>query len=156
MALWGGLTLQRAIVASRLNDADTAYAHLARARRMATRLGEGQNHFNTEFGPANVSLHEIAVAVEVGDAGRALRVAAELDVSGLSDERRGRMLVDVARAHAQRRQVEEATTALLEAEEITPEQIQNHRAVRQLVTDLLTMREPPGSDLRELADRTGA
>lgn len=156
MSLWGGLTLQRAVAASRLNDATAAYGHLARAKEIAGRLGDGRNDYNTEFGPANVALHEIAVAVELGDAGHALRVAATVDVSGLSVERRSRMLIDVARAHAQRRQVAEATAVLLEAEQIAPEQLQNHRVARQLVTDLLTMQEPPASELRELAERVGA
>jgi aldehyde:ferredoxin oxidoreductase len=155
MSLWGGLTLQRAVAASRVNEADAAYEHLARARDIAERLGEGRNDYNTEFGPANVALHEIAVAVEVGDAGQALRVAASVDPSGLSAGRRARMLIDVARAHTQRRHVDEATSVLLEAETVTPEQIQNHRVVRQLVSDLLTMQEPQSADLRGLADRVG-
>jgi transcriptional regulator with XRE-family HTH domain len=156
MSLWGGLTLQRAVAASRINDANVAYGHLARAREVAARLGDGRNDYNTEFGPANVALHEIAVAVELGDAGQALRVASSVDASALSAERRARMLIDLARAHAQRRQVDEAVSTLLEAETIAPEQIRNHRIVRQLVSDLLTMHEPPRADLRELADRVGA
>ena len=54
MSLWGGLTLQRAVIAARVNDPDTAYGQLERARQMAGRLGEGRNEYNTEFGPANV------------------------------------------------------------------------------------------------------
>jgi transcriptional regulator with XRE-family HTH domain len=144
MSLWGALTLQRAVIASRVSDPD------------AGRLGEGRNDYNTEFGPANVGLYEIAVAVELGDAGRALRAAATVESSGLSAERRARMLIDIARAHAQRRQVTEAITALLQAEEITPEQVRGHELVRQLASDLLTMQDPPSSGLRELAARVGA
>ncbi|MET8158905.1 helix-turn-helix domain-containing protein [Sphaerisporangium sp. NPDC005289] len=155
MSLWGGLTLQRAVAASRLNEATTAYEHLARAREVAERLGEGRNDYNTEFGPANVTLHEVAVGVELGDAGHALRVGTAVDTSALSPERRARLHVDLARAHAQRRQVEEAVSALLEAETITPEQIRNHRITYQLVSDLLTMQDPPSPELRELADRIG-
>ncbi|MFC7381938.1 helix-turn-helix domain-containing protein [Sphaerisporangium rhizosphaerae] len=155
MSLWGGLTLQRAVAASRLNEATTAYEHLARAREVAERLGEGRNDYNTEFGPANVTLHEVAVGVELGDAGHALRVGTAVDTSALSPERRARLHVDLARAHAQRRQVEEAVSALLEAEAITPEQIRNHRITYQLVSDLLTMQDPPSPELRELADRIG-
>ncbi|MEU8252389.1 helix-turn-helix transcriptional regulator [Nonomuraea sp. NPDC048916] len=156
MSLWGGLTLQRAVAASRLNQADTAYEHLAKAREMAGRLGDGRNDYNTEFGPANVALHEVAVAVEVGDAGHALRVGSAVDTSTLSGERRARLNIDLARAHAQRRQVDEAVFALLAAEAITPEQIPNHRVVRQLVSDLLAMQDPASSELRGLADRVGA
>jgi transcriptional regulator with XRE-family HTH domain len=156
MSLWGGLTLQRAVIASRVNDPDTAYGHLESARRIAGRLGEGRNDHNTEFGPANVALYEIAVAVELGDAGRALRTATTVDTSGLSAERRARMLIDIARAHAQRRQVGEAVAALRQAEDITPEQFHTHDLVRQLVSDLLTMQDPPSSELRGLAARLPA
>jgi transcriptional regulator with XRE-family HTH domain len=156
MSLWGGLTLQRAVIAARLNDPGTAYGHLEQASQIAGRLGEGRNDYNTEFGPANVGLYEIAVAVELGDAGRALRSAATVDTTGLSAERRARMLIDVARAHAQRRQVRDAVAALREAEQITPEQVRSHDLVRQLVTDLLTMQDPPASELRDLAGRLTA
>jgi transcriptional regulator with XRE-family HTH domain len=155
VSLWGGLTLQRALIASRVNDPDAAYSHLGRAAEVAGRLGEGRNDYNTEFGPANVSLHEISVAVELGDAGRALRAAAVVDTSGLSAERRARTLIDVARAHAQRRQVGEAVAALRQAEEISPELVRGHDLVRQLVSDLLTMQDPPLAELRELALRVG-
>ncbi|MEV0617134.1 helix-turn-helix transcriptional regulator [Nonomuraea sp. NPDC050404] len=155
MSLWGGLALQRAVAASQLNQAEIAYEHLSRAREMAARVGEGRNDYNTEFGPANVAVHEVAVAVEVGDAGHALRVGAAVDASTLSVERRGRLAVDLARAHAQRRQVDEAVARLLEAESITPEQVRNHRVVRQLVSDLLSMQDPASAELRELAGRVG-
>ncbi len=152
----GALTLQRAVTAARVNDPDTAYEHLDRAREIAGRLGEGRNDYNTEFGPANVELHEIAVAVELGDAGRALRTAAAVDAATLSAERRARMLIDVARAHAQRRQADDAVAALRQAEAITPEHVRGHPVVRQLVSDLLTMQDPPSTDLRELSVRLGA
>jgi hypothetical protein len=94
--------------------------------------------------------------VELGDAGRALRVAATVDGADLSPERRARMLMDVARAHAQRRQVGEAVAALLQAEEITPEQVRVHGLVRQVVADLLAMQNPPGPALAALSARVGA
>jgi len=156
MSLWGALTLQRAMAAAHLNQADPAYHHLARAREMAERLGEGRNDFNTEFGPANVALYEVAVAVELGDAGRAIRIGTTVDTSVLSSERRARLHIDLARAHAQRRQVDDAVAALRTAESITPEQVHNHRVVRRLVADLLTMQSPPSAELRELAERVGA
>ena len=139
MSLWGGLILQRAVIAAHANDPDLAYRQLELTSHAAARLGEGHNQYNTEFGPANVRLYEIAVAVELGDAGRALHAARAVDASGLSAERRARMLIDVARAHAQRRQADEAVDALLQAEAITPEQTRGHALVRQLVSDLLSM-----------------
>ena len=156
LSLLGGLTLQRAVIAAHVNDPDLAYAQLERASLVAGRLGEEHDEYNTEFGPANVRLYEIAVAVELGDAGRALRAAATVDTSSLSAERQARMLIDVARAHAQRRQISEAVAALLHAEAITPEQVRGHALVRQLVSDLLTMQDPPEAELRDLAKRLTA
>ena len=155
MSLWGALTLQRAIIAARASDAPAAYGHLDRARQMAARLGAGRNDYNTEFGPANVDIFEVAVAVELGDAGRALRAAESADVSGLSAERRSRMLMDVARAHTQRRQVADAVAALAQADGIAPELVRGHYLARQLVSDLLTMQDPPGDELRALSVRLG-
>jgi transcriptional regulator with XRE-family HTH domain len=156
MSLWGGMMLQRAVVAARINDPDTAYDQLERARQVADRLGEGRNDYNTEFGPANVGLQEVAIAVDLGDAGRALRAATAVDTSGLSAERRARLLIEVGRAHAQRRQADEAVAALLQAEQITPELVRGHALVRQLVSDLLTMQDPPASELRDLSKRLTA
>ena len=156
MSLWGGLTLQRAVIAARIGDPDTAYDQLERAKQIAGRLGEGRNEYNTEFGPANVGLQEVAIAVDLGDAGRALRTAAAVDTSSLSAERRARLLIEIARAHAQRRQAGEAVTTLLQAEQITPELVRGHVLVRQLVSDLLTMQDPPAAELRDLARRLTA
>jgi transcriptional regulator with XRE-family HTH domain len=155
-SMWGALTLQRAVTAAHLGDAATAYGFLDRARPVAERTGPGRNDYNTEFGPANVALYEIAVAVELGDAGRALRVASAIDTAGLSPERRARMLIDVARAHAQRRQVGDAVAALTEAERLTPEQVHAHALVRQVVADLEAMQSPPSPELAALSVRVAA
>lgn len=155
MSLWGGLTLQRAIIAARSGEAPAAYRHLDHARQMAARLGDGRNDYNTEFGPANVGLFEIAVAVELGDAGRALRAAEAVDVTRMSGERQARMLLDVARAHAQRRQVGEAAAALARAEDIAPELVHGHYLARQVASDLLTMTDAPGDELHALSVRLG-
>lgn len=155
-ALWGALTLQRAEIAANLNDADAAYGFLDQARTAAERVGPGRNDFATDFGPANVTLYDVAVAVQLGDAGRALRSAEAVDVSSLSPERRTRLLVDVARAHAQRRHADEAVGALRQAEEISPELVRGHPLVRQLVADLLAVQTPPSAGLSALATRVSA
>jgi hypothetical protein len=41
MSLWGGLTSQRAVIAARLNDSETAYSQLDLAKAVALKLGEG-------------------------------------------------------------------------------------------------------------------
>ncbi|WP_261558267.1 hypothetical protein [Frankia tisae] len=73
-----------------------------------------------EFGPANVTLHEMSVAVDLGDTGDALGRAARIDTAGLSPERRIHFLVNVARAHAQRRARGSVLAALMEAKQVAP------------------------------------
>ncbi|MDQ0991643.1 helix-turn-helix domain-containing protein [Streptomyces sp. V3I7] len=155
VALHGALTLQRAIAAARLNKADEAYDHLREARTAAAQVGEGRNDYNTEFGPTNVDLHEVSVAVDLGDAGVALRAAQAVDASGLSAERQTRFQVDVARAHAQRRQTYDAVAALLRAQELSADLLRSLPMVKQLTADLLTMSQAPSQELRDLAEELG-
>ncbi len=156
VALRGALTLQRAVAAARANQAEDAYGFLRDAREMAEQVGAGRNDYNTEFGPTNVGLHEVAVAVDLGDAGLALRAADAVDASGLSPERQTRFRIDVARAHTQRRQVGDAVSALMAARELSPEMLRAMPLVKQLVSDLLTMSQPPSDQLRSLANEVGA
>ena len=156
MSVIGALHLIAAIAATRLNQIDGARDHLAAAEGAAQRLGEDRNDFHTEFGPTNVAIHAVAIAVESGDAGEALRRAAKIDASQLSPERRARFLIDVARAYGQRRKTEDAVRTLREAERLTPEQVRTNELVREMVRDLLrTGRRQPDKTVRELARRIG-
>jgi hypothetical protein len=155
-SVWGALTLQRAVIAARRNDARAAFAHLAAARQAAERIGADHNDYHTEFGPANVALHEVSVAADLGEAGMALSAAGSVDASGLSAERQGRLWIDVARAHAQRRRVDDAVAALIQAEAITPEQVYRLPLVRQLIGDLLTFQHEPTAELQRLAEAVSA
>jgi transcriptional regulator with XRE-family HTH domain len=156
VALWGALNQVGAVIATRANEEEIARQRMRKAEEAAARLGEDRNDFETEFGPTNVALHAVAVAVELGDAGEALRRAAPVDASRLSVERRGRFLLDVARAYAQRRKTAEAVRAIEEAEALTPEQVRSHPMVREMVRDLLRgERRRVNPELRRLAERVG-
>ncbi len=155
LSLLGAMNLVLAVINAREGSRAQTHEHIDRAREIAARLGEDRNDFDTEFGPTNVEIHAVSTAVELGDAGLALEVAEQVDASGLSPERQARFLLDVARAHAQRRHVGEATAALLEAEVLTPEQIHDHHLAREVIRDLIQLSEPrvPES-LRDLAERS--
>jgi transcriptional regulator with XRE-family HTH domain len=157
LSLAGAMHLVRAVIAAREGRRGAARDDVDAARRLAARLGGDRNDHDTEFGPTNVEAHAVAVAVELGDAGEALEIAEVLDVSSLSAERRARFLVDLARAHTQRRHLAAATDALVEAEEVAPEQVRGHEVVRETVRDLLQLagRNAP-DELRGLAHRTAA
>lgn len=155
IAVQGALRLQLALVAARQNDVDRAHDELRLAREAGDRVGDGRNDYHTEFGPTNVSLHEVAVAVELGDAGTALSAASRIDASALSPERQASLLIDVARAHMQRRQFDAVVRVLRQAEELTPEQVQRHRTVRGLIHDLGRTDSARSPGLQDLASRCG-
>lgn len=155
LSLVGAMNLVLAVINAREGNRARTHEHIDRAREIAARLGEDRNDFDTEFGPTNVEIHAMSTAVELGDAGLALEVAQRVDASGLSPERQARFLLDVARAHAQRRHVGEATAALLDAETLAPEQIHDHHLAREVMRDLIQLsgsRVPEA--LRDLAERS--
>jgi hypothetical protein len=156
VSLCGGLTLLRAVVASRMNHPSAAFGHLASARRLAGQLGGEQANGLPEFGAQYVALYEIAVSVDLGDAGHALRVASTVDRSTLPPGRHARLLIDLARAHALRQQVDEATAALLKAEALGPCRIRDVDRARQVIRELLAMRQPAPLALARLAGRMQA
>jgi transcriptional regulator with XRE-family HTH domain len=143
VALCGGLALLRAVVAARAGRQAAAYGQLTRARQLASRLGAQRAGGAPEFGPEYVALYEIAVSVDLGDAGHALRVAAAADTTGLSPARTARMLVDVARAFAMREQGTEAVSALLRAESVSPAYVHDSDRAARVVADLLDLCDPP-------------
>jgi hypothetical protein len=100
------------------------------------------------------ALHAVGVTVELGYAVQALDLARGIDPRRLSAEREAHYSIDLAQAHAMRRQIGEALHCLEEAERLTPEQTRTHRVARAVARDLI---RPSGSrprpELRELAER---
>ncbi|HEV7823285.1 MAG TPA: helix-turn-helix transcriptional regulator [Mycobacteriales bacterium] len=139
LSVYGALHVTLAVIHARGGQRTAARAAIAQGRAIAARIGEDRNDYETEFGPTNVELHAVAVAVDLGDAGEALDLAAGVDTSGLSSERQARMHIDMARAHAQRRHVGEAVRALLTAESLAPEQVHTSAPARQLLRDLVAL-----------------
>ncbi len=156
VSLYGALNLVRAVVASRRGNGAIAWQAVGEAERAAAVLGGDRNDYDTEFGPANVAVHSVAVAVELGESGEALRRATNVHTEALSAERRARLLIDIARAHGQRRETAGAVTALKAALELTPEQVQYHPLTHELVRDLLRRgRRRPNPELMRVARAVG-
>ncbi|MCL7496049.1 helix-turn-helix domain-containing protein [Streptomyces sp. MCA2] len=157
LCVLGSLHLALALVRARASARTEAKEEISKARAIAAQLGENRNDFNLEFGPINVEIQAVSTAVELGDAGEALDIGLTLDAAELSPERQGRLLMDLGRAHAQRRHGGEALECLLSAEEIAPEIIQTHRAARAAIRELVLVAGPNAPrKLLELAERADA
>ncbi|MFI6981548.1 transcriptional regulator [Embleya sp. NPDC050154] len=157
LSVLGSLHLVLALVHARSGSRDRARTEIGHARDVAQRLGVDRNDFNLEFGPTNVEIQAVSTAVELGDAGEALDIGAGIDAEGLSPERRSRLLMDLGRAHAQRRHVGEAVDALLRAEALAPETVRSHIAARAAIRELVLIagRTAP-AELLALAERSAA
>lgn len=157
LSVLGSLHLAKALVHARCGQRTEAREEIQKARQVADQIGEDRNDYNLEFGPTNVAIQAVSTAVDLGDAGEALDIGATIDAAALSPERQGRLLMDLGRAHAQRRHTGDAIECLLRAEELSPETVRTHTAVRAAVKELVLVAGPNlPSELMGLADRTNA
>ncbi|MFJ9840332.1 helix-turn-helix domain-containing protein [Kitasatospora sp. NPDC101155] len=157
LSVLGSLHLVLALAAARAGQRERAREGIVSAREVAAQLGEDRNDFNLEFGPTNVEIQAVSTAVDLGDAGEALDLGQQIDAGRLSPERRSRLLIDLGRAHAQRRHLGEALECLLRAEEVAPESVRTHVGARATIRELILIagRSAP-SELVQLAKRANA
>lgn len=152
LSLWGTMHLQAGLIAAYWNNREDAAEHLREAGEAAQRLGQDANHYDTMFGPTNVAIHHVAVAVELGDATTAIDRAGQVDASGLGRERRARLAIDLARALEHARKHDRALASLLSAEKLAPDYVRPHPLVREIIGAQLRRTNP---ELRSLAKRIG-
>jgi hypothetical protein len=99
LSVYGSLLLRGAIAAAHAEDRGTSTTLLEEAARAGSRLGSDDNHRWTAFGPVNVLLHRVNVAVRLGDAGAAIDYARKVDLGKLPiTERKAAFFVDTAQA----------------------------------------------------------
>jgi hypothetical protein len=156
--LEGMLALSRSLVAAsdkRRGDVDAPLDHAA---ELAARTGEG-NAYGLSFGPTNVGVWRMAVALEARDYIRATRIAEGLRPELLpAATRRGAYWADYGRALARLRgRQDDAVRALRKAELISPARVQRHPFVREVLGELLmrSRRDAVGRELRGMAYRAG-
>jgi len=105
--------------------------------------------------PAEVSLYAVGVHWALGDAGAALETGQHLHSGQFTTaERRGRLHTDLGRAWWQWGRPEETARELLAAARVSPGEVRDRPAIRQVVADL-TSRHPLAPGVRELAAATG-
>lgn len=151
----GPLHLRSAMLAARDGDGDTARSHLAEARRLATYLDnadhDGDWH-QLSFGPSNVTIHEIATLVEIGDGPRAVEKAERVRVSrDIPKIRIGHHFVDLSRAYLWAGDREKAERCVWKARKLAPQQTRHHPTTREVVRMLVRLHRRSNESLRELA-----
>ncbi|MCP2098115.1 MULTISPECIES: XRE family transcriptional regulator [Actinosynnema] len=155
----GSLLLIAAVVAARRGDGVLGHRRLHEAHRLAEESGKDSNVDYTAFGPTNVAIHRMSVAMLLDDPYQLLSAAEQVDITRLPAGLRGRKArFHLANAWAHTRIHEDAfaTLHLLEADRIAPENVRLSVTAHEVVRELMSRerrRDVPG--LRELALRAG-
>jgi transcriptional regulator with XRE-family HTH domain len=154
----GMLHLSAALHAAALRQPEQSREHLWEARVIAQRTGE-TDFAELWFGPRNVGVWGVALAVEAGDGGRARELARSVDVDGMpSAGRRATFYADLGRGMATDPATRaQAVSTLRQAESLAPQRIQANFYVRETVEQLLGERLPRDAAraLRGMATRMG-
>lgn len=158
MQVSGMLALTSSLVAAASNNDAGRVSALAHAADLAERTGEG-NALWFGFGPNNVGVWRMSVALEAGDHAEAARIAETVNPAALaSPTRRSAYWREYGRALARLpRQQDKAVMMLRRAERISPARIHRHPFMRSVIAELLAKakRDAVGRELRGMAHRAG-
>jgi hypothetical protein len=154
LCLRGAAMLSAAAAAARRGDSYEAHTALRAARAYASEIDRDLVVLGTMFGPVNVLIHNVAIPVELGRPGEAVRAipAGPVQVPSRLAERKARFLIDIARSHAGTGDARAAEGALAQAEETAPDETRHHRLTRQLISELLP-HSRKSSEIRAMAGR---
>ncbi|SFP98414.1 Helix-turn-helix domain-containing protein [Amycolatopsis arida] len=158
LQLSGMLALASSLVAAARGDQRERAAALDHATELAERSGDGDAWW-FGFGPANVGVWRMSVALEAGEHAEAARIAQSVDPDALPSPTRkaaywreyGRALARLPKRH------EDAVLMLRRAERIAPARIHRHPFMRSVLAELLAKakRDAVGRELRGMAFRAG-
>ncbi|MEY8040090.1 helix-turn-helix domain-containing protein [Saccharopolyspora cebuensis] len=157
IVLHGSLHLRQVTLASRAHDATRTAEHLRAARALGDRLnGPDRVHYGLTFGHANITTHETAAFVELGDYPAALDAAATWQPpKTMARSRRGHHYIDLARAHLHSGHRAESLAALHKARSIAPQQTRLHPMTRETTAVLLSLHRRSNPELTNLATWLG-
>jgi tetratricopeptide (TPR) repeat protein len=159
LSMWGGLLLTAAVASARRGDESSAWELMDEARAGSRLLAADHADIYSIFGPTNVAIHGVQVAVELHNGSDAVRRSRAVNPDGLPAsliERRGQFLIDVASGHVLQGDDADAVATLLHADRNAPQEVRLSTDVHRLVHIMLG-RERTGAapGLRDLAGRIG-
>jgi hypothetical protein len=134
------LLLKGSIAAARLDQAADVRDLQDEALAVAARLEIDRNEHWSAFGTTNVLVHRVSALADMQSGGRVIEAATDIsygDLMHLPRERRASHLLDVTRGHLQAGQRDQASSTLLEADQLAPEEVRCRDLTRQIITDLV-------------------
>lgn len=136
-SVWGSLHLKSGLAAARSGHRATADAHLAEARDAARHVGEGRDDYRLCFGPTNVDIWGVGLAVEMCDGTEAVKRAQDFTLPASAPrERVGHHWIDLARGYLLHGDRDRTLAALMNARRTAPQQTRYHPMVAETVRAL--------------------
>jgi transcriptional regulator with XRE-family HTH domain len=155
LAMRGALCMRAAVLAARAGMPHEAADRIAEAQAIARQVPDGVYH-GTAFGPSSVRIHELALAVEAGDAARAVKLASQWQPPrALPAERRSHFHIEAARAYCWAGNRDQAVTALWLARRAAPQHARCNPAVTETISILIRGSRKPPPPLVQLATWAG-
>jgi len=137
LATWGNLHLKSGLAAARAGDRDGADAHLAEAKETADRIGVDRDDYQLCFGPTNVNIWSVGLAVEMLDGAEAITRAQKFALPlSAPRERAGHHWIDLARGYLLHGDHQRALETLQRARRTAPQQTRYHPQVHETVRTL--------------------
>jgi hypothetical protein len=134
LSMWGNLHLKSALAAARAGDRDGADDHLEEARETAERIGADRDDYRMCFGPTNVAIWSVGLAVEAQDGTEAVtRAAGFTPPPGAPRERVGHYWMDLAQGWLLHGDRERVLASLIKARHTAPQQTRYHPMVHETV-----------------------
>ncbi|WP_280366695.1 helix-turn-helix domain-containing protein [Nocardia wallacei] len=132
LAVWGNLNLKSGLVAARAGQRDLADDFLAEARETADRIGADRDDYRLFFGPTNVGIWSVGLAVEMNDGAEAITRAQDIHLPGnVPKERAGHHFIDLARGYLLHGNHDATMDSLHQAKKIAPMQTRYHPSVHE-------------------------
>ncbi len=154
-AVWTALHMRAGTITASLADADSTSEHIAEAARVAETVGN-RVVYETTVGPANVNLHALAAAVDLGQIGKALQIANSTVLpQDMATERVSHFHLDVARAHLLNHRPDDAIEELHQARALAPEHFRASGTVKTALQTAAAQQRRATYGLRSLANYAG-
>ncbi|GLY68764.1 helix-turn-helix domain-containing protein [Amycolatopsis taiwanensis] len=132
LSIWGSLHLKSGLAAARADKRDLADLHLAEAKETADRIGVDRDDYRLCFGPTNVNIWSVGLAVEMMDGTEAVKRSETFTVPVTAQkERAGHHWIDLARGYLIHGDKNKAFAALRKAKSVAPTQTRYHPMVHE-------------------------
>jgi transcriptional regulator with XRE-family HTH domain len=134
LSVWGSLHLKSGLAAARAGNRNLADTHLDEATHTAQRLGTDRDDYRLCFGPTNVNIWSVGLAVEMLDGTEAIKRSQKFTIPATTPrERIGHHWIDLARGYLIHGDKKKAFATLHEAKKIAPTQTRYHPMVHETI-----------------------